>query len=132
MLEKYPKDVKLVMKHYPLPNHTFARQAATAALAAGRQGKFWEFHEKIYENQNALSDAKMQEIARQLGLDIEQFNKDLKDAAIQNVINRDLANGQQAGIRGTPTIFVSGRMVKNPSQQALEQLVNAELKKQKK
>ena len=131
MLDKNPKDVKFVLMHFPLPNHGFARQASAAALAADKQGKFWQFHEKIYENQKSLNDAKVQEIAKELGLNLEQFNKDLKDPAIQNLINRDLANGQQAGVRGTPSVFVNGRMVKNPSAQAIQQLVDGELKKKK-
>jgi protein-disulfide isomerase len=129
VLDKYPKEVKLAFKNFPLQSHKFARQAATAALAANKQGKFWEFHHKIFENQKALSDAKVQEIAKELGLDIEKFNRDLTDPAIENLINRDLKDGNQAGVRGTPTIFINGKLLNNRSLRGFEQMINAESKK---
>lgn len=131
MLDKYPKDVKLVTKHFPLPSHKFAKQAATAALAADKQGKFWEFHDKIFENSKSLSDAKVQEIAKELNMDKGQFNKDLKDPAIQQLISRDINNGRQAGVRGTPTIFVNGKRLQNRSMQGFQQIIEAELQKKK-
>lgn len=109
--------------------HKFARQAATAALAANKQGKFWEFHKKLFESISSLSDAKVQEIATQLGLDMDKFNKDLKDPAIQNIITRDLQEGTAAGVRGTPTIFVNGLPLANRSIEGFEQAIKQELKK---
>ena len=129
MLDKYPKDVKLVTKHFPLQNHKFARQAAIAALAAGKQGKYWEYHEKIFENYRGLNDARIQEIAREIGLDMKRFNKDLKDSAIQNLINRDLNNGRQAGVRGTPTIFINGKLLRSRNLQGFQQMIEASLRK---
>lgn len=129
MLEKFPKQVKIVEKNFPLQMHRFARQAATAALAAQRQGKFWEFHKKLFASHQSLSDAKIQEIATQLGLDMDKFNKDLKDPAIQNIINRDLHEGSAAGVRGTPTIFVNGLLLTNRSIEGFEQAIERELKK---
>ena len=76
MLEKYPKEVKLVYKNFPLVGHKFARKAATAALAAHEQGKFWEFHDNLFKNYRNLDDAKIQEIAEELGLDMERFTRD--------------------------------------------------------
>lgn len=129
MLEKFPKEVKIVEKNFPLQMHKFARQAATAALAANKQGKFWEFHKKLFESISSLSDAKVQEIATQLGLDMDKFNKDLKDPAIQNIITRDLQEGTAAGVRGTPTIFVNGLPLANRSIEGFEQAIKQELKK---
>jgi len=131
VLEKYPNDVKLVIKHFPIPEHDYARKAAIAALAAGKQGKFWEIHEKLFTNQNDLSDTKVEAIARELGLDMEQFNKDLKDPAIGSLIDRDLTNGLKANIPGTPSIFVSGKMLQQRSLQGFQQAIEAELKKKK-
>jgi protein-disulfide isomerase len=131
VLEKNPKDIKLVIKHFPLNMHKFARKASVAALAADTQGKFWEFHNKLFENLKSLNDAKVQEIAKELGLDLNQFNQDMKDPKIQNLINRDLMNGQQAGVRGTPTIFVNGKMLLNRSLQGFQQMIEAELTKKK-
>jgi len=131
VLEKYPNDVKLVVKHFPLPMHNYARKAAVAALAAGRQGKWWEIHEKLFANQNALSDAKVEAIAGELGLNMEQFNKDLKDPAISSLIDRDMNNGRQANVQGTPTIFVNGRLLNQRSLQGFQQAIDGELKKKK-
>ncbi|MCJ7682656.1 MAG: thioredoxin domain-containing protein, partial [Desulfobacteraceae bacterium] len=68
MLKKYPESVRIVFKNYPLKNHKFAAKAATAALSAGRQGKFWEFHDELFKNYRQLSDKKLNEIARKLDL----------------------------------------------------------------
>jgi len=131
VLEKYPNDVKLVIKHYPLPTHGYARKAAIAALAAGKQGKFWEVHEKLFTNQNDLSDTKVEAIVGELGLNMEQFNKDLKDPAVASLIDRDMNNGNQANVRGTPTIFVSGKLLNQRSLQGFQQAIEAQLKKKK-
>lgn len=111
--------------------HNYARKAAVAALAAGRQGKWWEIHEKLFANQNALSDAKVEAIAGELGLNMEQFNRDLKDPAISSLIDRDMNNGRQANVQGTPTIFVNGRLLSQRSLQGFQQAIDGELKKKK-
>jgi len=131
VLEKNPKDVKLVMKNFPLPSHSFARKAAIAAVAAEKQGKFWEIHQKLFANQRQLSDAKVEEIARELGLNMERFDRDLKDAEVQGRIDRDLKNGQQANVRGTPTIFLNGKVLQQRSLPGFQQAIDAELKKKK-
>lgn len=129
MLEKYPTQVKIVEKNFPLQMHKFARQAATAALAAHKQGKFWEYHKKLFESISSLNDAKVQEIATQLGLDMDKFNKDLKDQALQNIITRDLQEGTAAGVRGTPTIFVNGKPLAARNIEGFQQAIDEELKK---
>lgn len=131
MLEKYPNDVKLVVKQFPLPMHSYARKAAAAAIAAGRQGKFWEMHEKLFANQRELSDAKVEAIAQEIGLNMEQFNRDLKDPAIASLIDRDINNGRQANVQGTPTIFVSGKLLNQRSLQGFQQAIEAKLKEKK-
>jgi protein-disulfide isomerase len=129
LLEKYPKDVKLVFKNFPLPMHPFAQKAAMAALAADRQGKFWEYHHKLFESVSSLSDAKMQDIAKELGLDIEKFTKDLSDPGLQNLINRDLSEGMKAEVQGTPTLFMNGKSVNLRSLEGLQQMIEKEVKK---
>ena len=129
MLEKYPKEVKLVIKHFPLAKHKFAQKASTAALAAYRQGKFWEFHERIFQNFKVLSDAKLQEIARELALDLKKFNEDIQDPAIRNQINFDLRNGRRVGVRGTPTVFVNGKRLQKKKIQGFTRIIEAELSK---
>jgi protein-disulfide isomerase len=131
VLETYPKDVKLVFKNFPLAKHKFAKKAAAAALAAHAQGKFWEFHNELFKNYSNLSDAKIQEIGGELGLDSERFDRDRKDPAIGKLIIRDVKNGQQVGVRGIPTIFINGKLLKNRRLQGFQQMIEAELKKGK-
>ena len=133
MLDKYPKKVKLVFKNYPLASiHPFAHKAAVASLAAHAQGKFWEFHHTLFENYKVLNDAKIQAIAEELKLDMERFNKAMKDPSIQKLIARDIKEGKQAGIEGIPTIFINGKPPKRKSLQDIEEMIEAELKKAKK
>jgi len=129
VLEKYPNDVKLVIKHFPLQIHNYARKAAIAALAAGKQGKFWEAHEKLFANQNDLNDTKVEAIAGELGLDMEKFKKDLQDPAIASLIDRDMNDGLKANVQGTPSIFINGKLLNQRNY--LLQAVEAALKKKK-
>jgi protein-disulfide isomerase len=129
VLVKYPDNVKLVIKHFPIRNHKFAYKAATAALAANVQGKFWEFHSKLAKNYRTINDAKIQDIAKELGLNMEKFNKDMQSPAIKGLIARDMNNGRQAGVRGTPTIFINGKKLRNKSLPGIYQMIEAELKK---
>jgi protein-disulfide isomerase len=129
VLEKYPKDVKLIVKHFPLETHGYAKKAAIAALAASRQGKFWEMHEKLFASQKDLSDAKVGDIAAELGLKKEQFDKDLLDPAIVSLIERDMNDGTKALVQGTPTIFVNGKVLKQRGLEGFQQAIERELKK---
>lgn len=129
VLEENPGKVKLVFMNFPLKMHKMARPAAAAALAADRQGKFWEYHDKLFENMRALSDAKFQEIAQELELDMEEFGKDIADPTIQQAISKDINSGQQAGVRGTPTIFLNGKRMQNRSRQIFQQMIDRELEK---
>jgi protein-disulfide isomerase len=88
-------------------------------------------HEKLFANQKQLSDAKVEEIAKELGLNMEQFDPDLKDPEMQARIDRDLKNGQQANVRGTPTIFLNGKQLNQRSLPGFQQAIDAELKKKK-
>ena len=88
VLEKYPQDVKLVFKNFPLRNHKFAEKAAIAALAAGEQGKFWEFHDLLFKNYNKLSDQKIQEIAQAVGITERAVQRILGELEAAGVISR--------------------------------------------
>ena len=129
VLEKYPNQVKLVFKNFPLRDHKFAMQAAIAALAAEKQGKFWEFHDLLFKDYNHLNEQKIREIAQQLNLDMEKFEKDRKDPQIMAMINRDLSEGNQAGVRGTPTVFINGRLLRNRSMAGFQELIEKALKR---
>jgi protein-disulfide isomerase len=129
VLEKYPDDVKIVFKNFPLKNHKFALKAATAALAAKSQGKFWEFHDLLFKNYNKLNDQKINEIALGLGLDQTEFEKKMKDPGIKAMIRQDLRDGAQAGVNATPTVFINGRRLKNRTLQGFQTAVDKELQK---
>jgi len=131
VLDQYPDKVKLVIKHFPLEMHDYARKAAMAALAAGKQGRFWEIHEKLFANQTGLSDTKVKEIAGEMGLDMEQFGRDLKDPALASLIDRDLNDGRQVNIPGTPAVYVNGKLLNQRSLQGFQQAIETELKKMK-
>ncbi len=129
VLEKYPKDVKLVYKSFPISSHKFARQAAAAALAADRQGKFWEMHDRLFEKYNQLNDTEIRNIARGLGLDMKKLDIDMKDRRIQSMITRDIEEGRRIGVRGTPTIFVNGKLLQQRSLAGFSSMIDSELKK---
>jgi protein-disulfide isomerase len=132
LLEKYPLQVRLIFKNYPLRRHTFAKKAAVAAFAARRQGKFWEYHDLLFENGDSLSEEKFQQIARKVGLDLEQFKKDINDLKIVARVNQDIRLGAYMGVRGTPTVFINGRVSRARTLEALEAAVENELKKARK
>jgi protein-disulfide isomerase len=131
VFERYPKEMKLVFKNFPLRNHKFAWPAALAALAANKQGKFWELHDQLYENYNRLSDQKIREIAQQVGLDMEKFDKDMKAPELKAIVERDFQEGARIGVRGIPTIFVNGRQLKNRSFQGFQAAIEKELAREK-
>lgn len=129
VLAKYPNNVKLVVKNFPLASHKYAHKAATAALAANIQGKFWEFHSELFKNYNVIDDAKIQDIAKELGLNMKEFAKDMKSPAISELIARDVKNGRQIGVRGTPTLFINGKALENISLLGIYQVIEVELKR---
>lgn len=129
VLGKNKGKVKLVFKNFPLNTHQFARKAATAALAAGKQGKFWVYHDRLFQNYNRLNDQVVQEQAKQLGLDMQKFEKDMGDPQISQVINQDMQDGAKAGVRGTPAIFVNGVLLRNTNPEGFQAAIDKELEK---
>lgn len=106
--------------------------AAIAAQAAGEQGKYWEYHDKLLDNFSKLGGEKYLEIAKELGLDVDAFKKDLLDPKHQRTVEKDLMDGAKAGVTGTPSIFVAGRRLQNRSVEGFKAIIDAELKKKKK
>ena len=105
--------------------------AAVAALAANQQGKFWEFHHELFQNYNKLNDEKFDEIAQSLALDMAQFKQDMENPALTALVQRDLKDGVVAGVRGTPTIFINGRLLQQRSLPGFKQIIDEELAKKK-
>lgn len=109
--ETYPQDVRVVFRQLPLGFHDRARPAAKASLAAAQQGKFWEMHDKLFASQKELTDDNFVTWAKELGLDVEKFKKDLADPKIEQMIAEDEATAGKFGARGTPAFYVNGRFV---------------------
>jgi predicted DsbA family dithiol-disulfide isomerase len=105
--------------------------AARAALAAHRQGRFWDYHQRLFEDYKQLNDATFEGLATDLGLDLERFNRDMHDPSINQLIYRDVKEGRDAGIRGIPAVFINGKLLKSTSGPGFQQMVDAELKKRK-
>ncbi|RIL10670.1 MAG: disulfide bond formation protein DsbA [Proteobacteria bacterium] len=108
VLKAYPKDVKLVFKHLPLPFHKEAMPAAKASYAAGKQGKFWEMHDALFINQDKLTADFYVEQAKTLGLNVDQFKKDMGSPEAEAAVKADKEIAEKNGIQGTPAFFVNG------------------------
>jgi protein-disulfide isomerase len=127
VLEHNPDTVKIVLKNMPLGFHKAAVPAALAALAAGEQGKYWEFHDELFAISPKLSQNDLDGVAKKLGLNMARFKKDMASPAIQQKLAKDLKDAQEAGVTGTPTIFVNGVKVKNRSLPAIQKLIDEEI-----
>lgn len=131
MLEQNPGKVKIFFKQFPLRSHKYAFQTAQATIAAHSQGKFWEFHDLVFENYRKLNADKIEEIRNKLSLDKAQFQAKINDPKTANQIKADIRDGQQAGVRGTPTVFVNGKLQKNRTLRGLQQAINQALAQKK-
>ena len=122
--------MQLVFKHLPLSIHSKAMGAHLAAEAANQQGKFWQMHDKIFEFQREMSDAKYLEYAAEIGLDVDRFKKDLKSAKVKSRVDGDSAAAAKLGVTGTPAFFVNGRYLSGAQPFAsFKRLIDEELKK---
>jgi len=109
IVEESNGKVKLIFKQYPLPMHPKAREASKATIAAHKQGKFWEMHDLLFENQERLQTANLDDFAEKVGLDMKRFRADMKSKDADKKIEADLAEGRAAGVDSTPSIYVNGR-----------------------
>ncbi len=110
MMKKYGKQIEFVFRNFPLSEmHQHARPAAIVAEAAALQGKFWEMHDAIYENQRFLSEPFLLELAERLWLDPHQLNTDIKKTELAAKVDADFESGVMSGVNGTPSFFVNGR-----------------------
>ena len=130
MLQQYPKDVNFVYKQFPLPPtmHPNAMPASKAAMAAAKQGKFWEMHDIMFKNQRELSFDKLKDYAKQIGLDVARWEKDFNSPEVQQQIDKESAEGRAADVQGTPTFFVGGKRVMNRSVDGFKQIIDESLK----
>ena len=101
--------MRFVFRNFPLTTvHPHAERAAEAAEAAGAQGKFWEMHDLLFENQQALKDQDLMEYATIVGLDIPRFVREMREGRYLNRIREDFLSGARSGVNGTPTFFING------------------------
>jgi len=107
--QAYPKDVRFVFRHYPLPMHPDAPMAARAGVAAQAQGKFWQMHDWMYQHQRELDRASLEKAAGSFGMDVTKFKAALDNPATESRVQADAQAAQTVGVSATPTFFVNGR-----------------------
>lgn len=132
---EFSKDLKIVHRFFPLINiHKNAMLAAQTAYAAGLQNKFWEMHDKLYENQISWSNTSPKdtfiEYAKDLGLDLDKFKTDLDSDSTKNYINTEANKATSIGINSTPTFIVNGVRINNPAgYDAFKKIIQDEINK---
>jgi protein-disulfide isomerase len=128
--DEYKGKVRVAFKNSPLPFHANAKPAAMAALAAHEQGKFWEYHDKLFANQRALDRASLEKYAQELGLNMGQFKAALDSNKFEAQLNADMAESTRVGVNGTPSFFINGRSVVGAQPiDAFKRIIDEELKK---
>ncbi len=131
--ETYGDKVAFVFRDFPLKFHSKAQKAAEAAECAGEQGKYWEFHDYLFEHQDKLDVDDLKETAKELGLDTQAFNQCLDSGAMADEVAADVKAGEALGIKGTPMAFVNGKMVNGARPfESFKEIIDAELAKAKK
>lgn len=127
--KKYGDRVRLVYKHFPLSFHPMAMPVAVASVAAQEQGRFWELHDVLFQQGQGLSTDHLEDYAKQAGLDLERFRKDLTDkhAEYERRVQQDYRQGLEADVRGTPTVYVNGKKLKDRSLDGLSAQIDAAL-----
>jgi protein-disulfide isomerase len=111
--KNYADKVRFVFRQFPLGFHKDAHGAAQAALAANAEGKFWEFHDKLFANQKAIDTASLEKYAKELGL--KKVTSALSDKTYAAQVDADMKLGAEVGVQGTPTLFINGKRVANPT-----------------
>jgi len=127
VLKAFPKEVNLVYKQFPLNIHQYARQAAVASVAAHQQGKFWQFHDKMFQNFNSISEDNIKKWAKEVGLNMGDFEKAMQSGTLETVVQKDIADGAAARVLGTPTLFINGKRVEDRSFEGFKKSILEEL-----
>ncbi len=123
LLAKNPDKLRIVFKHLPLPMHQQAEPAALAAIAAQKQGKFWEMHDALFQTTN-WTPTVIDEIAQRVGLNMEQYKADVSGPEVQAQLAKDKTDAQTADVSATPSMFVNGRPARERSLPALQKMVD--------
>ncbi len=132
-VKAYEGKIQVVFKAFPLPFHADAEPAHRAAIAAGKQGKFWEMHDKFFGAQARLKEPNLAETyAKELGLNLEKFKTDLNSDEVKKQVQAEAEEGKAVGVRGTPAFFINGtRLVGAQPLEKFKEVIDAELKAKK-
>ncbi len=109
--------------------HKFARKSSIAALAAAKQNKYKEITTVFFKDYRNLNDETIRKYAKEIGLDMAQFEKDYSDPKANAMITQDISTGKKVKVRGVPALFINGRLVKNRSVEGMSVMIEQELKK---
>ena len=128
VVKKHGDEITIYFLQFPLPGHPHSRLAARASLAAHQQGKFWELHDLMMDNQSTLSPDNITAYAQMIGLNMDRFNADINDKKIETMIDASLQIGTQVELTGTPSFFINGIRFED-SLEDLEKTIDERLKK---
>jgi len=128
ILEEYSGKVRLVYRHFPLPQHAFSFKAAISAECAGEQGKFWDMHKALYADQRGINSDNLK-YAEKVGLDIAKYTECIKNSGYSDKIKKDIAQGENDKLSFTPTFIVNGKRLDSFSAESFRTAINAELAK---
>jgi protein-disulfide isomerase len=131
VLKAFPKDVQLVYKQFPLNIHQYSRQAAAASLVAQSQGKFWELHDRMFQNFTKINDEAIRGFAKDVGLNMAQFDEAIQNGKYEPAVQKDIADGAAAKVLGTPTLFINGKRVHDRSFEGFKKAIQEELAAQR-
>lgn len=129
VLKERPQNVRLVFKNFPLSFHSEARTAALASLAANRQGKFWQMHDRLFRDQANLNRDSMLKAAEDLGLDTSMLMSDMNSTNLAEMVDRHILEGERAGVNGTPALFINGIEAQVRTPEGLVAMIDAEMDK---
>ena len=129
LLQEYGDNITLIYRHFPLPSHANSEKAAEASECASDQGKFWEYHDMLFDNQDRLDTASLKRYAGELNLDVNKFSACLDSGVMSPRVDFAKRSGVEKGVAGTPAFFVNGKMISgNQPYNIFKAAVDAELK----
>ncbi|MFO1519501.1 MAG: thioredoxin domain-containing protein [bacterium] len=133
LVDSYKNDVHYVVRNFPLDFHPFAKKAAVAALCADQQKKYWDFSQKMWDNQKALDVDSLKKYAEEVKLDMKKFNECLDGDKTLADVSKDQQEGAKAGVSGTPAFFINGQALTGAQPiEAFKKMIDQELKEAKK
>ncbi len=129
IIEQYEGHVVFYYRNFPLTIHENSFSAAEAAECANDQGKFWEYHDILFENQNSLDKENLKLYAQGLGLEQSRFNDCFESRRFKSEIEKDIEEGKSLGITGTPTFFVNERKIVGSDEESIRRVIEEELRR---